>query len=114
MSERQIGEMNIVPCPLCPDELELITPQSHLAEHLESISLLVLSAVVEEDEDIKSEDAAGGETSSRMLESDDFEEGLNFPENANPSSYSILLTLKFQFTHHIPTREERDGSRRLI
>jgi hypothetical protein len=63
--------------------------------------------VVGEDGDIKPEDVVGGETSSRMLESDDFEERLNFPANVNPSSYSVPLTLKFQFTHHIPTRDER-------
>jgi hypothetical protein len=60
MSERQIDEMNIVPCRLCKDELRPITLQSHLAEYLESISLFVLSTAVGEDEDIKSEDAGIG------------------------------------------------------
>ncbi|PVI03053.1 hypothetical protein DM02DRAFT_558808, partial [Periconia macrospinosa] len=42
MSERPTDDMEIVACPLCPDERKLILLQSHLAEHLESIALFVL------------------------------------------------------------------------
>ncbi|TAQ89813.1 hypothetical protein B7494_g1858 [Chlorociboria aeruginascens] len=91
MSERQIDEMSIVPCPLCPDELRLITLQSHLAEHLESIALFVLPAAVDQDDDNKSADAAGGETSSRMLESDNSEENAAFPETQNHDGWTLMI-----------------------
>jgi tetratricopeptide (TPR) repeat protein len=51
MSERPIDEDEIFACPLCPDELYLGNLQNHLAEHLETISLFVLPAEVDEDED---------------------------------------------------------------
>ncbi|KAF2107478.1 hypothetical protein BDV96DRAFT_653819 [Lophiotrema nucula] len=42
MSERAMDHMQIVSCPLCPDERQLQILHSHLGEHLEAIALFVL------------------------------------------------------------------------
>ncbi|KAF2877446.1 hypothetical protein BDV95DRAFT_147432 [Massariosphaeria phaeospora] len=69
ISERQLDEMEIVACPLCPDERRLMALERHLAEHLESISLFVLPTHVEDDRDnTDSKGAAGGASSSRVSE----------------------------------------------
>lgn len=81
MSERQMGNMEIVACPLCQGKLPLIRLQRHLAEHLESISLFVLPAAAEESEDNHSQDAAREEASSRMLEWESPEESLSSPDD---------------------------------
>ena len=46
MSERQVDEETILPCPLCPDELYLKRLQTHVAEHLEEISLFVIPIAI--------------------------------------------------------------------
>ncbi|KAF2793116.1 hypothetical protein K505DRAFT_386323 [Melanomma pulvis-pyrius CBS 109.77] len=48
ISERQVDDTEIMSCPLCPDKLRLMELESHLAEKLESISLLALSSSVQD------------------------------------------------------------------
>jgi hypothetical protein len=68
MSERPMDDMTIVRCPLCPDERRLMTLHSHIAEHLEAISLFVLPLNIEEDNQggDNSDHVADGDFSSRM------------------------------------------------
>ena len=70
ISEREIDETENFPCPLCPDEGRLKTLQDHIAEHLESISLFVLPAEIEGEDETNSQDVAGGEMSSRLVSED--------------------------------------------
>ena len=55
--------MEIVACPLCPDERRLMLLQAHIAEHLESIALFVLSDEADQDCEGGSQRAADGRTS---------------------------------------------------
>ena len=64
MSERQMDGMEIVACPLCPDERRLMSLQAHIAGHLESIALFVLSDETDQDCEGGSQRAANGRTSS--------------------------------------------------
>ena len=64
MSERQMDGMEIVACPLCPDERRLMSLQAHIAGHLESIALFVLSDEADQDCEGGSQRAADGRTSS--------------------------------------------------
>ncbi|KAK2766116.1 Checkpoint kinase 2 [Arachnomyces sp. PD_36] len=75
ISERKMEEMDIVPCPLCPYQGRLTILGSHLAEHLESISLFVLPTEAEEGRtgSQNSQGADIGEYSSRMVDLDDSE-----------------------------------------
>jgi hypothetical protein len=43
LSERPCDDMEIHPCPLCPEERRLNALTTHLAEHLESLALFALS-----------------------------------------------------------------------
>ena len=67
LSERPIDKMEITPCPLCPEERHLLDLQNHLAQHLESIALFILSTNSGEDdqEDGKSDKTAGAKVASR-------------------------------------------------
>ncbi|ORY08199.1 hypothetical protein BCR34DRAFT_590047 [Clohesyomyces aquaticus] len=69
MSERQVDEMEIVACPLCPDERRLMILENHLADHLESMALFVLPSYVDDDDPNTSSRGMGGGESSRMWES---------------------------------------------
>lgn len=67
MSERFRDSMEIVSCPLCPDERRLTTLHGHLAEHLESISLFALPTSDFEGDEENDNDTgtAAGNLSSR-------------------------------------------------
>jgi hypothetical protein len=71
MSERPMDDMTIVRCPLCPDERRLMTLYSHVAEHLEAISLFALPLNMEEgnQDGENSDHVADGDFSSRMEDS---------------------------------------------
>ena len=64
MSERQMDGMEIMACPLCPDERRLMSLQAHIAGHLESIALFVLLDEADQDCGGGSQQAADGRTSS--------------------------------------------------
>lgn len=84
MSERATDRMEIVPCPLCPDERRLIALQSHLAEHLESISLFVLPLTSPEDDDGDENDK-----STDVLNPSSREIGLSGSSDYNSSRRSL-------------------------
>ncbi|KAF1952834.1 hypothetical protein CC80DRAFT_507591 [Byssothecium circinans] len=87
MSERQCDEMEILPCPLCPDERRLKILHSHVAEHLESVALFVLSGYdeAEEEERDDSNDAADGNASTRIQNTDTSDGSQN--HNGSDSSH---------------------------
>jgi hypothetical protein len=71
ISERSMNNDTIVECPFCPDERRLMILHTHIAEHLESVSLFVLSATFEDEEegDNDSQGVADGDISSRLASS---------------------------------------------
>jgi hypothetical protein len=71
ISERATDEMEVVLCPLCPDQRRLMVLRGHLAEHLESILLFVLPTVVTEHEDDgNSKGTVNADTSTARHETD--------------------------------------------
>lgn len=74
ISERPCDDLEVCRCPLCPDTRKLTTLRTHLAGHLESMSLFALSgtyaahdddlAEEDEEEEKDSDIAAGGTQSS--------------------------------------------------
>jgi hypothetical protein len=80
ISERSMKNDTIVECPFCPDERRLMILHTHIAEHLESISLFVLSATFEdeEEENNDSRDVADGDVSSRLASLSTFQKTSEF------------------------------------
>jgi len=62
--EAPLDEARIVACPMCPNELYLSRLLTHLAKHMEEISLFVLPSVSEGEEDVGSHAIRGSRTMS--------------------------------------------------
>ena len=79
--EAPLDEARIIACPMCPNELLLNRLLSHLAEHMEEISLFVLPAISEGDEDVGSHTMRGSRTAD------------NSDAGSAPSETSLDFTL---------------------
>jgi len=88
LSERACAETEILPCPLCLDELRLKRLRDHVAEHLESIALFVLPKIDKDEAegDGWSRGAASGRQSSKMVGSRQSNRSSSSPDEYDPTS----------------------------